>query len=117
MLNKIDKRFFVRIASFFESERVLVPLDKIENIASHLAVENQKAEDLLKRLQKAGYIELIFTDKRGAPFVYMVLLKAGADFLRDKKNRKKEVCLKIILAFFSATITFIFGKILYAFFS
>ena len=92
-------------------------LDKIEGIASRFLRENENVEVLLKRLQKAGYIELIFTDKRGAPFVYMVMLKSGADFLREKKNRKKEVGLKIILAFLSATITFIFGKILYAFFS
>ncbi|MBR3864825.1 MAG: hypothetical protein IKJ19_06930 [Clostridia bacterium] len=117
MLNKLDKRFFVKLATFFESERVLVSLDKIEGIASRFLRENENVEVLLKRLQKAGYIELIFTDKRGAPFVYMVMLKSGADFLREKKNRKKEVGLKIILAFLSATITFIFGKILYAFFS
>lgn len=117
MLKNTDKRFFVKLSSLFESQRILVALDKIEGMASRFIEGNEKAEDILKRLQRAGYIELIFTDKRGKPFVYMVLQKSGTDFLREKASRKKELLLKILLAFLSATLTFVFGKILYAFFS
>ena len=98
MLKKEDKRFFTKLATVFESERVLVAFEKIESIFLHVNKSNEKVENVLKRLQKAGYIELIFTDKRGVPYIYMVLLKSGSEFLREKSNRKKEVFLKIIIA-------------------
>ena len=117
MLSKTEKKFFTRLSPLFECERILVSFEKIQDIANHFVKNTEKVKDMLKSLQKAGYIELIFTDKRGKPYVYMLLLKKGADYITEKKARRKEVFIKILLAFFSATITFIFGKILYAFFS
>ena len=117
MLSKADKRFFIRLSSLFECERILVSFEKIQDIANSFVKNSKNAKEMLKRIQKAGYIELIFTDKHGKPYVYMLLLKKGADYITERKARKKEVVVKMLLAFFSAIITFVFGKILYLFFS
>lgn len=117
MLDKIDKKFFIQLSTYFKNEKNLIAFSKIQEIASSISKNSLTAEKLLKRLEDFGFIDLIFTDKQGEPFVYIVILKIGKDFLQRKKERRKEVLIRISLAFLSAILTFIFGKILYAIFS
>lgn len=78
--------------------------------------EEQIRQALLK-LGSDGYIEVLFTDRHGEPFMYITLTNKARDFLSAKNRRRRELFSRLALAVFSAVVTYCFGKILYALFT
>ena len=72
---------------------------------------------ILKQLEREEFIQVIYTDRHGEPFIYIILLSKTTFYFKEKKARRKEVYFKLLLAVISAIITFILGRVLYALFN
>ena len=115
MLDKTLKTFFKGIYPRLKDGENLIALSKIEEDFAFL-VEKSQIRSLLLNLEREGFIDLTFADRKGEQFVYIQLQKKGVDYYNQKKSRTKELLLRIAFAIVSALVTFICGKILYGFF-
>ena len=115
MLDKTLKAFFKGIYPRLKDGENLIALSKIEEDFAFLVEKNQ-IRSLLLNLEREGFIDLTFADRKGEQFVYIQLQKNGVDYYNQKKSRTKELLLRIAFAIVSALVTFICGKILYGFF-
>ena len=116
MLDKTLKAFFKGIYTRLKEGENLILLSEIEEDFVSLADKGQ-IRSLLLNLEREGFIDLTFADRKGEQFVYIQLQKKGVDYYNQKKSRTKELLLRIILAVLSALVTFVCGKILYGFFN
>lgn len=71
----------------------------------------------LAALSADGFIDVLYTDRHGEPFVYITLTKKGLERITAKQRKAREVAVKITLAALSAVVTFVLGKLLYLLFS
>lgn len=85
--------------------------------ALNLRLKTEDCSEVLSSVCKKGLADVIYTDRHGEPFVYITLSKKGHARLSEGKRRRRELTLKLVLAAISAFATFIFGKLLYLFFS
>ncbi len=112
MLDKESKELFKRL--FFEIEKG----QKLYQLSEIKAQGNSKGNDsdikiLLLNIEREGLIDVIFTDHKGEPYVYLTLKQKGVDFFADKRKRRKEFLFRILFAGISALVTYFMGKILY----
>lgn len=86
-------------------------------LTEYFNCDEQTLKTELVFLCKKGYIELINTERHGEPYFFITVKPKAGDYFKQRKTRKNELIIKIILACLSAVITFVLGKILYALFS
>jgi len=113
ILAKKRERFLLNYANEYGRDgKCLVSVEKLIGI-----LKTDDVKSVLSALKEKGYIDIIFTDRHGEPYVYITLTKNGADRLSAGKRKTRELLIKIALASVSALITFIVGKLLYLLFS
>lgn len=71
----------------------------------------------LNSLRLGGFIDVLYTDRHGEPFIYLTVTQKANDFLSAKSRRRKELAARLSLAVLSALVTYVAGKILYALFT
>ena len=115
MLDKTLKSFFKGIYPRIKEGENLILLAQIEEDFAFL-VDKSQIRSLLLNLEREGFIDLTFADRKGEQFVYIQLQKKGIDYHNQRKSRTKELLLRVMFAVLSALVTFICGKVLYGFF-
>ena len=80
-------------------------------------LKNGTPKQALQKLMREDFIQIIYTDRHGEPYLYIVLLSSAKNYLKAQRSVKKQVLFKLTLASASAIITFILGRILYLIFS
>lgn len=86
-------------------------------LTEYFNCDEQSLKTELVSLCKRGYIELINTERHGEPYFFITVKPKASEYFKQRKSRKTELIIKIVLACLSAVITFALGKILYALFS
>ena len=114
MLDKNTKLFFKKAVSLCDNGKCLTSIEKMENMSG---LDKKRVQNCFKSLENEDYIDVIYTDKHGIPFVFFTLKKKGIEFSLYKKRTKKEIIERVCLAFLSAFATFIFGRLIRYFFS
>jgi len=69
-------------------------------------------EKIVIALSQDGYIDLIYTDRRGQTAYCIALTEKGKGFLRDGTNFKRNVIFRILLSLGLAVFSFLVGLIL-----
>ena len=113
--SKSSKVLFYELYKDINGNKRLFSFKEIIQRLPNLINENNIRQELLF-LEREGLIDLIFADKKGEPFVYITLTKEGLEYFNRKKKGRKEFFIRILLALFSAIITFFAGRLLYRFF-
>ena len=113
MLDKPTKVFLQKIILKSDNGKCLLSQSMLENM---LSVKEDLKKHLLQ-LEKEGYLDVIYTDRHGEPFVYIVLKSKSFDLQLEKRRTGKELLFRFILALASAVVTYAFGRILYLVFS
>ena len=80
-------------------------------------LDKQGLNDLLLSLCKQEFLEIIYTDRHGEPYLYILVLEKAKALLSEYKTVKKQIFIKLLIASLSAVLTFFIGKLLYVFFS
>ena len=116
MLDKTSKALFKYLFRQLNDGKKLFALSEIINLFNE-EINDTNVRSYLLNIEREGFIDIIFTDKKGEPYAFISLKSRGNDYFEDKKKRKKEVFMRILLAFLSALITYIAGRVLYRFFN
>lgn len=90
-------------------------LVSLANLNEKISVEDCKP--LLSSLKEKSCIDYLFTDRHGEPFVYIIVTENGKNQITGKKQKRREMGIRIMLACLSALITFVVGKLLYLLFN
>lgn len=90
-------------------------LVSLANLNEKISVEDCKP--LLSSLKEKSCIDYLFTDRHGEPFVYIKVTENGKNQITGKKQKRREMGIRIMLACLSALITFVVGKLLYLLFN
>ena len=80
-------------------------------------LKNNTPKQALQKLEREDFIQIIYTDRHGEPYLYIVLSNSAKNYFKAQRSVKKQVLFKLILASASAIITFIFGRLVYLIFS
>lgn len=115
MLNGNKKVLFRYLYCEFKDGKRLFSLTEIIAKFSDF-IDESNVKSLLLDIEREDLIDLIFTDRKGEGFAYILLKSKGNDYFSEKKRRRKEIFMRIALAVLSAVITFVAGRILYKFF-
>lgn len=105
------------IQSSTKNSNNLFLFSQIEKTIESITDKQNVTKEFLNKLQREGYLEIIYTERRLEPYVFIVLSKKAQDYLSERIVRKKELFFRLALALLSAVVTFFLGKILYAIFS
>ena len=116
MLDKTSKALFKYLFRQLNDGKKLFALSEIINLFNE-EINDTNVRSYLLNIEREGVIDIIFTDKKGEPYAFISLKSRGNDYFEDKKKRKKEIFMRIFLAFLSALITYIAGRVLYRFFN
>lgn len=122
MLKKNERVFagvlFGRFAGGENGNKLLIGYNSLFSVVSQkLKVDESEFKSILKTLENEDYIEVIYTDRHGEPFLYITLKKRGACFKREQKENRRSLLFRLFLAVLSAIVTFVFGRLLYLLFS
>lgn len=123
MLKKFERDCLAVLLSEFlkkEDSRFLICFNELYDSVSKKIKEKPSEEELkraLKALTAEDYIDVIYTDRRGEPFLYIALKKRGAGYKSELRENKNKLLFRLGLAVVSALVTFLAGRILYAIFS
>ena len=90
-------------------------LVSLANLNEKISVEDCKP--LLSSLKEKSCIDYLFTDRHGEPFVYIKITENGKNQITGKRQKRREMGIRIMLACLSALITFVVGKLLYLLFN
>ena len=115
MVDKISKAIFSGIYPKLIAGKKLIPLNELESQFEAL-VDKGRMRSVLLNLEREGLLDITFADRQGEPYVYIQLQKKGIDFHNQKRNKTKELLLRVLFAVLSALVTFICGKLLYGIF-
>lgn len=114
MLAKSGYAFLKKIYQKCSSDEQLFSCSAL---TEYFNCDEQSLKTELVSLCKRGYIELINTERHGEPYFFITVKPKASEYFKQRKSRKTELIIKIVLACLSAVITFALGKILYALFS
>lgn len=122
MLKKSERVFahdlFERFSSNENGTKLLISYNSLFNsVANKIKIDDNAFRAMLKTLENEDYIEVIYTDRHGEPFLYITLKKRGAGFKREQKENRRNLLFRLALAVLSAIVTFVFGRLLYLLFS
>lgn len=122
MLKKNERAFAdVLFGQFYKNEKgekLLISREKLlESVSKKKKIDDKEFKSILKTLEDEDYIEVLYTDRHGEPFLYITLKKRGAFYRREQKENRKALLFRLALALASAVVTFVFGRILYLIFS
>lgn len=92
--------------------KYLVSLSKLKE-----RIDSEDVPAFLAALSTDGFIDVLYTDRHGEPFVYLTLTKKGLERITSRRRKTRELGIKIALAALSAIVTFALGKLLYLLFS
>lgn len=96
----------------------LVSFEKLRaELGGKSDLSEEELRGLLKTLEEEDYIEVVYTDRHGEPFLYLTLKKRGSRYNEELRENKNKLLFKLLLAVLSALVTFVAGRILYAIFS
>ena len=112
---KFSKVLFYELYKEIEGNKRLFSFKEIIQRLPEIINENNIRPQLLS-LERVGLVDLIFADKKGEPFVFISLTNDGLEYFNRKKKGRREFLIRILLALFSAIITFFAGRLLYRFF-
>lgn len=99
------------------NDRCLIsPLDIISLLPAGRKCSAQTLDDVLSALEREGYFDVIFSERKGDKMYVISLKENGFNFRRNIKIKRQEFINKIILALVGAVATFLFGLILKAIF-
>lgn len=107
LLNLLEQN---KSRDFLISQRKLLESNAFINSSESLA-------NSLNVLSSENYIDVICTDRHGEPYYLIQILPKGKSYLTQKKALKRDLILKLSIAFASAIVTFLLGKLLYLIFS
>ena len=121
MLKKNERVFagvlFGRFAGGENGNKLLIGYNSLFSVVSQkLKVDESEIKSILKTLENEDYIEVIYTDRHGEPFLYMRRKKRGENYKKERAENAKKVAVRLCLAVLSALVTFLAGRILYAIF-
>ena len=122
MLKKNERIFAGVLFGLFDKnesgEKLLIGREKLFcSLSKKIKIDEKELKSFLKTLENEDYIEVIYTDRHGEPFLYITLKKRGALYRREQKENRRTLLFRLALAILSAVVTFVFGRILYLIFS
>lgn len=121
MLKKGERALLnVLLGVFFKKEgsRCLICFNELyKELSREVKISEEQLKSALKTLEAEDYIDVIYTDRHGEPYLYMALKKRGAGYKAELRDNKNKLLFKLGLAVLSALVTFLAGRILYALFS
>ncbi len=123
MLKRKERSVFEAMLSYvFKSDgtcvKCLLSFDALLSaVNKKIKIENESLRTVLRLLEAEDYIEVIYTDRHGEPFLYLTLKKRGVRYKQELRENKNKLIFRLLLAVVSAIVTFVAGKILYAVFS
>lgn len=118
MLSKHENRVMAAVYSLCDgTDGCLVsPLDILSVMPAKNRLSPERLDDILSELQSDGYFDLIHSERKGEKMYVINMKESGHSFMREARQRKRDVSFRIFLAFIGAFATFIFGLILKAVF-
>lgn len=100
----------------FEKRAALVsPHDLIKKAGGELTVS--EAEKIVKDLASDGYVDFVYSDRRGETIFCVSLTEKGKGFPRSVKMLKRNLIFRLGLTAFFAVLSFLIGIALRAIFS
>lgn len=121
MLKKFERACLnVLLSEFLKKDgaRFLICFSKLYDLVNKKQkCSEERLKSALKALDSEDYIDVIYTDRRGEPFLYIALKKRGAGYKSELRENKNKLLFRLGLAVVSALVTFLAGRILYAIFS
>lgn len=114
MLNKKENAVMGYLYSKCKSSGdCLVSEQEIIVALSHKLKLNEKTlNSTLESLRLDGYIDLIYSDRKGERVIVVSLLSKGASYPREKIQRTRQLRFKITWAVIGAVVSFVLGRIL-----
>ena len=89
--------------------------DILCRVPRHSEISEARLNDILKCLEYDGYVDVVMSDRYGE-MVYCITLKdRGKGYKRESVQSRRYVIYRVFLAIISALITFIIGRLLFAF--
>lgn len=121
MLKKQERALLnVLLGVYFKKEgaRCLICFNELyKAVCGQIKISDEQFKAALKALEAEDYIDVIYTDRHGEPYLYIALKKRGAGYKSELRDNKNKLLFKLGLAVLSALVTFLAGRILYALFS
>jgi len=87
------------------------------SIFSKIDLNELEIDEVIKNLALDGYIDVIYSDKKGKTIYCITLKELGQAFARAKRNSKITVSVLIIRTVLLAILSFIIGIILKSIFT
>ena len=95
---------------FLISPEDLLNLSEIKNFSLH------DLENVLTNLAIDGYFDIIYSERQSQRVYCFTLLKKGKAFMRERKQAKRNVLMRIVLSAGLAVMSFLIGLLLKAIF-
>lgn len=95
---------------------LISPVDILSVLPSKRRYSADRVDDSLNALKADGYLDVIYSERKGEKMYVISLKENGLKFKQDAKKKRQDLLYKIFLALVGATATFIFGAILKAIF-
>lgn len=115
LLDKKSKALFNALYADLLVGKRLFSLNEISKTINENQIDKIKSS--LFEMQREGLLDVIFADKRGDLYAYILLQKKGIELFNRKKREKRELLLRVFFAFISAFVTFVLSKLFFKIFS
>ncbi len=117
MLNKNEKRIMNVLLNLCKNNNTCLTShdDIVKRLKSKEYLTRKEVDDILEKLSLEGYIDCTLTDNRGKRGYCVTVLKKGAGFTREEKDKNKilwgRIGITVALAILSFAVTLILKSI------
>ena len=94
---------------------LLSPADLLCRLPHNAGISEKRLNEILKCLELDGYVDVVLSDRYGEIVYCITLTSKARAFGRESVQNKRYITYRIIIAVFSAVITFFVGRLLYYF--
>ena len=113
MLDRIEKKVVLTLCKELKDRSAILisPLDLLKMVGvENLAIS--RLEKIVSDLKTDGYIDLVYSDRRGERVFCISLLERGKGFLRSERQKRRNLFARLILTIGFAIVSFLVGVIL-----
>lgn len=112
-MDKKEHSVFKTVANLCgDKETCLVSPKELAMAIPDGVIEGDEIEKLLQNLVHDGYVELIYSDRKGNPVYCLSLTGKGKFYEHDKQNARKALFKRLLLTIGFAIVSFFVGVIL-----
>ena len=91
--------------------------DVSQNVNYKKQIQEGEVDESIKNLVLDGYVDVVYSDKKGQTVYCVTLLEKGQAFVREQQNTKKNITILVVRTVLLAVLSFIVGLVLKAIFT